>query len=373
MKVFTVTWYEKLRKLDYIVLAAVLFLTATSLVTLAGSAAFYGVKFFYIQFAAALLGFVLMAMLSTVDYRELADRFSVPLFVFSVLLLLLTLVIGTGDANKSWIRFSFLPVGIQPSEFIKVVYIITFSKHISLVKEKINRPLSLLWLGLHAGTLIGLVLLQGDLGSALVYMFMTAMMLYVSGLSFWYFLAGAAVIVAGSPLIWRHLAPYQQQRILAGFWPEVDPKDKGYQALMSRNAISAGGFFGTGFSGGSEYQKVPFAHTDFIFAITAEKFGFLGVFLVISCLVILVLRALILAKKLHGSYASTMCVGIAAVLIAQMSENIGMCLARLPVVGITLPFMSYGGSSMVASYCLIGLIQSINAHREKYYVERQSF
>ena len=371
MKVFTVTWYEKLRKLDYIVLAAVLFLTVTSLVTLAGSAAVYGVKFFYIQFAAALLGFVLMAILSTVDYREFADRFSIPLFVFSVLLLMLTLVIGTGDANKSWIRFRFLPIGIQPSEFIKVVYIITFSKHISLIKEKINRPLPLAGLALHAGVIIGLVLLQGDLGSALVYMFLTAMMLFASGLSIWYFLAAAAMIVGLSPMLWRHLAPYQQQRILAGFWPEIDPQDKGYQALMSRNAISAGGFFGTGFSGGTEYQKVPFAHTDFIFAITAEKFGFLGVLLVIVCLVILVMRALVLARKLYGSYASTMCVGIAAVLIAQSSENIGMCLARLPVVGITLPFMSYGGSSMVASCCLIGLLQSINAHREKYYVERQ--
>ena len=140
---------------------------------------------------------------------------------------------------------------------------------------------------------------------------------------------------------------------------------------MSRNAITAGGFWGTGFSGGTEYQKVPFAHTDFIFAITGEKFGFFGALIVIVLLCTLVVRAMVLAYKMNGSYASYMCVGVAAVIIAQSLENIGMCLAKLPVVGITLPFMSYGGSSMLASFCLIGVVQSINAHRDKYFFERQ--
>ena len=371
VKVFAVTWYEKLRKLDYIVLAAALALTVMSLVTLAGAANDIGVKYFYIQLVAAVLGFAMMTVISTVDYEEVADRFSKILFGVSVTLLLLTLVIGTGDGNRSWIRFSWLPIGIQPSEFIKVLYIITFSKHISLVRDKINHPLSLLKLGVHAGVIIGLIMLQGDLGSALVYIVMTAAMLFCAGLSFWYFLAAAGALVVLAPFLWEHLAAYQQERIIAGFHPESDPSGKGFQALMSRNAIAAGGFFGTGFSGGTEYQKVPFVHTDFIFAITGEKFGFFGALFVILMLCVLVIRSLVLAQKMRGSYASTMCVGVAAVLIAQSAENIGMCLARLPVVGITLPFMSYGGSSMVASYCLIGIIQSINAHRGKYFFERQ--
>ncbi len=371
VKVFAVTWYEKLRKLDYIVLAAALALTVMSLVTLAGAANDIGVKYFYIQLVAAVLGFAMMTVISTVDYEEVADRFSKILFGVSVTLLLLTLVIGTGDGNRSWIRFSWLPIGIQPSEFIKVLYIITFSKHISLVRDKINHPLSLLKLGVHAGVIIGLIMLQGDLGSALVYIVMTAAMLFCAGLSFWYFLAAAGALVVLAPFLWEHLAAYQQERIIAGFHPESDPSGKGFQALMSRNAIAAGGFFGTGFSGGTEYQKVPFVHTDFIFAITGEKFGFFGALFVILMLCVLVIRSLVLAQKMRGSYASTMCVGVAAVLIAQSAENIGMCLARLPVVGITLPLMSYGGSSMVASYCLIGIIQSINAHRGKYFFERQ--
>lgn len=371
MKAFSVTWYEKLRKLDYIVLAAVLVLTLVSLITLAGAANDIGTKYFYVQLGAAALGFVAMAVISTIDYEEVADHFSVFLFVIGVLMLGVTLLIGTGDGNKSWIRFKWLPIGIQPSEFVKVLYIVSFSKHISLVRDKINHPLSLVKLGAHAGIIIGLIMLQGDLGSALVFMFMTAAMLYCAGLSFWYFLAAAGIIVAAAPFLWEHLADYQQRRIIAGFHPESDPTDKGFQALMSRNAIAAGGFFGTGFSGGTEYQKVPYVHTDFIFAITSEKFGFFGALLVILMLCVLVVRALVLAQKMRGSYASTMCVGVAAVLIAQSAENLGMCLARLPVVGITLPFMSYGGSSMVASYCLIGIVQSINAHRGKYFFERQ--
>lgn len=373
MKVFSVTWYEKLRKLDYIVLFAVIALTCVSLLTLAGAANDYGVRYFNVQLIASCLGLCTMIIISTIDYEEVTDKLSIPLFCISVFLLAITLVFGTdnGSGNKNWIEIPGFPVNIQPSEFVKVIYIITFSKHLSIVKDKINKFSSLVQLGAHAGIIVGLILLQGDLGSALVYMFITVAMLYAAGLSLWYFLAAGSVVVAAAPFLWKIMKPYQKARILAGFWPETDPQDKGFQALMSKNAISAGGFFGTGFSGGTEYQKVPYAHTDFIFAITGEKFGFFGAFFVIAMLSVLVIRSLILAYKMRGSYASFMCIGVSAVIIAQSLENIGMCLAKLPVVGITLPFMSYGGSSMLSSFCLVGVIQSINAHRGKYFFERQ--
>ena len=373
MKVFSITWYEKLRKLDYIVLFCIVALTGISLLTLAGAANDYGVRYFYIQMIAAVLGLFAMTVISTIDYEELTDRFAVPLFIASALVLVLTLVVGTdnGSGNKSWIEIPGVPFDIQPSEYIKIAYIITFSKHLHTLRDKINHPLSLLKLGAHAGLIIGLVLLQGDLGSALVYMFMTVAMLLVAGLSFWYFLGAGAAVALAAPFLWSVLKPYQQNRIIAGFDPGSDPLGVGMQALRSRNAIAAGGFFGTGFSGGTEYQKVPSVHTDFIFAITSEKFGFFGAMIVLLLLSVLVIRARIVANKMQGSYASYMCVGVAAIIIAQSAENVGMCLAKLPVVGITLPFMSYGGSSMVASYCLIGVIQSINAHRGKYFFERQ--
>ena len=372
MKVFSITWYEKLRKLDYIVLFAILALTTVSILTLAGAANDYGVRYFNVQLIASCLGLVTMIIISTIDYEEVAEKLSVPFFVISVLMLIVTLVFGTdnGSGNRNWLAIPGLPFDIQPSEFIKVAYIITFSKHISVVKDKINSLKSLLQLGAHAGVIIGLILLQGDLGSALVYMFMTAAMLFAAGLSLWYYLGASAAVVMAAPILWDMMKPYQKARILAGFWPETDPQNKGFQALMSKNAIAAGGFFGTGFSGGTEYQKVPYAHTDFIFAITGEKFGFFGAFFVIAMLSLLVIRALVLAHKMRGSYASYMCVGVAAVIMAQSLENIGMCLAKLPVVGITLPFMSYGGSSMISSFCLVGIIQSINAHRGKYFFER---
>ncbi len=373
MKVFSITWYEKLRKLDYIVLFSAVALTFVSLITLAGAANDYGARYFYVQLVATVLGIMMMTVISTIDYEEITEKFSPLLFVISIFLLVLTLLVGTdnGSGNKNWIEIPFLPINIQPSEFVKVMYIVTFSKHLHIHKDNINHIKSLLFLGLHAGSVIGLVLLQGDLGSALVFVFMTAVMLLCAGLSLWYFLGAGVITVAAAPFLWDILKPYQQARILAGFWPETDPTDKGFQALMSKSAISAGGFWGTGFSGGTEYQKVPFAHTDFIFAITGEKFGFFGAFIVIVLLCILVIRALVLAYKLNGSYAAYMCVGVASVIMAQTMENIGMCLAKLPVIGITLPFMSYGGSSMIASFCLIGIVQSINAHRGKYFFERQ--
>lgn len=371
MKVFSITWYEKLRKLDYTVLISAVTLSIISLLTLAGSANDYGVKYFYIQLVATALGVSAMIIISTIDYEEIADQFSPMLLGFSVFLLALTLIIGIGDGNKSWIRFSFLPIGIQPSEFVKVMYIVTFSKHLQKLSGKVNHIKSIIELGIHAGLIIGLVLLQGDLGSALVFMFLTAAMLYVAGFSVWYFVSAGSLGIVMAPLLWRLLKPYQKSRILAGFWPETDPSNKGFQALMSKKAIAAGGFFGAGFSGGTEYQEVPFAHTDFIFAITGEKFGFFGALLVIALLCVLVIRSLVLAYKMRGTYASYMCVGVAAVLLAQATENIGMCLAKLPVIGITLPFMSAGGSSVFAIYFLIGLAHSVYGHEKRFFFKRK--
>ena len=159
MKVFSITWYEKLRKLDYIVLFSAVALSMVSLLTLAGAANDYGVKYFYIQLVAAVLGLSTMIIISTIDYEEVADRFSIVLFGISVFLLMLTLAIGKGDGNKSWIRFSWLPIGIQPSEFVKVMYIITFSKHLQMLSGKVNKFKSLLQLGVHAGVIIGLQVL----------------------------------------------------------------------------------------------------------------------------------------------------------------------------------------------------------------------
>ena len=264
-------------------------------------------------------------------------------------------------------------MSIQPSEFIKVLYIITFSKHLSLVKGQINHPLSLLKLGAHAGAIIGLILVQGDLGSALVYIFLTAVMLYCAGLSLWYFLGAAALLAAVSPVLWNLLKTYQKRADHCRFLAGERSDRQGISGSDEQECDCGRRFFSAPvFRAAQNIKKCRMCIPILYLRSPVKNLVFLVPCLSLLCFCVLVVRILMLARKMQGSYASYMCAGAAAVIIAQSTENIGMCLAKLPVVGITLPFMSYGGSSMVASWCLIGLVQSISAHRGKYFFERQT-
>ena len=172
-----------------------------------------------------------------------------------------------------------------------------------------------------------------------------------------------AAVVAAAPFLWSHLSERQQMRILVGFNPELDPEHYGWQPLLSRDTIAAGGFFGHGINGGSLYEVLTASHTDFIFATVCEKFGFLGGAIVIMIFMVMIVRIFMIARNASNSdYGGLICVGVGAVLIVQVVENIGMCLAMLPVVGITLPFLSCGGSSMLATFMMFGLLHNVHAH-----------
>lgn len=374
MKTFSTSFKEKLRKLDITVMVCVTILTCISLLVLFGGHGTFGMGKFAMQFAMAALGFLLMVLISMLDYQDVIDKMYVIFFFISVGALAITLLIGTGNGNKSWIRFDKLgiPFGIQPSEFVKITFIATFTKHLDRVKKEINRPKNVFALLVHAGLIIGLVLLSKDLGVALVYMGITAFMLFSAGLSLWYFFIVIVAVVVVFPYVWPLLEEYQQKRILVGFDPMLDPLDKGYQPLLSRSAISSGGFWGQGIFGGEVYEELPAAHTDFVFAVIGEKLGFFGLAVVIVTMCVLVVRIIVIARKSRKDTGSYVCMGIAAALIIQTTENIGMCMAMLPVVGITLPFLSYGGSSTLALYMMMGVVQSVQSHRVKYFFERET-
>jgi rod shape determining protein RodA len=173
------------------------------------------------------------------------------------------------------------------------------------------------------------------------------------------------VAAAILPFVWKGPASYQQQRLLVGFSPEIDPLGYGYQPLLSRDAIMAGGFFGEGLFRGEVYKILPAAHTDFMFSTACEKLGFFGGFIILCALVILVLRAMIISRRAQDAIGNYIGVGLAACMMLQTLENVGMCLAMLPVIGITLPFMSYGGSSVLAIYMMVGVLHSIYVHRKE--------
>ena len=223
---------------------------------------------------------------------------------------------------------------------------------------------------------MGPILLSGDLGVALVYMVILAIMLFCAGLHPAYFLGVAILLVLLFPYLWEHLEDYQRQRIIVGFNPELDPLGKGMQPLQSRDAIAAGGFFGQGLLGGYHYEILPASHTDFIYATVCEKFGFLGGAIVLIIFMIMVVRIFMIARiAANSDYGGLICVGVGAMLVVQILLNVGMCFAMLPVIGITLPLLSCGGSSMLATFMMLGLLHNVYSHSDavRSSLERKTF
>jgi len=374
MKEFSVTLREKVQQLDMVMLFCAIALSLLSVVTLAASADAYSAGFAYArnQLLALVLGLICVGIISMIDYDMLIERIEYVFFGTSVLLLIIVILFGEGEmGNENWISIPIINLNIQPTEFVKITFIINFSRHLDRLKHKINHPLSVLQILLHGGLIAGLVVVSGDDGMALVYLAIMAVMVFCAGISLWYIAGAAVVAIIVFPILWEYMEEYQQQRILVGFNPDLDPSDKGYQSIKSRECIISGGFRGAGFSGGTRYFSLPAAQSDCLFSVLAEKFGFIGTFTYIILISIFIWRIILLAKNCRKNYASYICMGMVGMLLAQTLENIGMCLAIMPVVGITLPFFSYGGSSMLSMYMCLGVLQSISSHNHKYYFERE--
>ena len=363
-------FFANVKKMDFALLAATSALSLISILTLIGGYENFGVKRIVMQTGATLVGIVFMFVIASIDYRVVAQKLSLFLIGGSALLLIITLIFGTSEGeNKSWLYLPLIPFGIQPSEFIKACFLLSFGQHLFLVREKINKPKQLLFLLIHAGVYIGLILLSGDLGVALVYTGICAVMTFCAGLSMWYFVGAAGAVGVASPLLWKLLREDQKQRVLVGFNPDIDPLGKGFQPIKSRSSVANGGFFGKGMFGGSVYQTYAASHTDFIFGTVCEKFGFIGAIAVIGLLMFIVVRVIKLAQLTRRDCGTFVCIGFAAMIIVQAVENIGMCLGMLPVVGITLPYMSYGGASVLAIYIITGVVQSVAVHRNRFRVQ----
>lgn len=358
--------------MDPIVLLCAFGMTAMSLVTLHAAADKFGMWYFRTQLLVFAVCVVMVAVLMLMDYDSWFRKLKFVLLAVTIGLIVYVKFFGTGSyGNENWIQIPGTDFSVQPTEFTKITFIITFSLHLDAVRDRINHPLAALSLVAHGGLICGLVFWQGDDGMALVYVGIFAIMLFGAGLSLWYFGGAAVGAVLVAPRLWNRLSTKQQNRVLYGFNPDMDPLGAGWQAISSRNCIIAGGFRGAGMNGGTKYLSLSQGQSDFIYAVVAEKFGFFGTFLYLALIVILILRILAIARNTRKNYASYICIGIAGMLLVQAAENIGMCLALLPVVGITCPFLSYGPSSMLSLYICVGIVESICTHRQKYYFERE--
>lgn len=328
-------------------------------------------KYVMTQAAAILIGIVGMVILSKMDYHAIASLWK-PLAIAGVVILIVTLLLGKGTAlrqdSKNWIRFAGLSV--QPSEFVKLLFIVTFIKHVDLIKDNINHPINILRLCLHGFIPIVLVMLEGDMGSSLVYFMIFLAMMLAANIKIRYFAAGGVMTLIALPFIWNHIFhATQRYRFLALFNPDAYAQSTGYQQWQGRIAVGSGEFWGYGLYHGPKTQSIsesalPVRYSDFIFASASKELGFIGAMLIMIIIAALVLRILYHARTAKDQMGSIICAGIFAMFTTQALANIEMCLYLAPVIGITLPFFSYGGSSIISCYWGVGLVQSISMRRK---------
>lgn len=292
-----------------------------------------------------------------------------PLIAFVCLVLMLSLFfIGTSPNGRedaiSWIKIgSFY---LQPSELLKVGFTVTFSVHLDTVKDSINTIKNIFYLGLHAVLAVALVILTGDLGSALVFMVMVIGLMFVAGVKFRYFLMAFAAVCVGAPIIWfEFLADFQKQRFLAVYSPssltEAAYEYVIYQQKQGLSAIASGQLTGAGLFQGIYTQKglVPESRNDMIFTVVGEELGFIGCIATLLFILLIVFKIISIGRKSINTTGKYICYSVAIMIAAQTIINVGMCLQVLPVIGITLPFMSAGGSASISIYLSIGLVLSV--------------
>ncbi|MGI5970335.1 MAG: FtsW/RodA/SpoVE family cell cycle protein [Oscillospiraceae bacterium] len=327
--------------------------------------------FILVQSVAIILGIGVYIGLSLIDI-ELITRQWKWLLLFNILFIMSLTVFGvTGDTgNRSWIRFGFIPGGVQPAEVVKITFVVLLAKQLSHNSEKgVSRISSVLSLALHLVFMVGLIVaVSSDLGVALIYVFIFLCMLFAAGVRLhWFVIAGVLVYLIW-PYIWDNLLRSDQRdRIMIVFDPSIDPDNigVGWQAAQSKIAIGAGRIFGMGLYKGTQIQYndyLPAKHTDFIFAVAGEELGLIGCSVIVLLLSAIIIRCIWVGLKSKDSTSTLICIGFAGMLVFQTFENIGMCLGLTPIIGLTLPFFSYGGTSIITLFAAMGLVSSVKMH-----------
>lgn len=367
--------WDYIRRADILLWLLLAAISVYSLVLLKSVSRATEANYFRTQLMAVGLGVTAAIVVSLIDYAEIANLWYL-IAGFSVFLMLYTAIFGdavtgSGGVNaKAWISIGGRT--FQSSELVKIAFMITFAKHLDIVckENRIHNPLQLIMLGCHALVPVGLCILQGDTGAAVVFFFMFLSMCFAAGVKVRYFAILGAAVVTALPILWKFFLPeYQKDRFIALF--NLDDvyvqANEGYQQYQGRISIGSGQLHGQGLFEGSRVAtgSVPFQHSDYIFSVAGEELGFVG------CCGILLLLLLFLAKILHVAHTARddlgkyICFGFFGLIALESVWNIGMCLAILPVMGITLPFFSAGGSSAACLYMGFGLVQSVYMRRKE--------
>lgn len=355
------------RKGDTVLLLLCLVTTAFGCVVIASATNAVGsTRYVLMQLVAALLGVGLYAMFSSIDLDFFFEH-RTALVVFNCILLAMLKPFGvTISGNRSWLDFPFLPFNIQAAEVCKITYILIMASVMSAHQNRLSGVASVIHMLFHLGLLVGLnMYMSSDAGVSLIFVFTFIGMAFAGGVSlFWFVLAGGLIAV-GAPLAWPYLGEHQRNRIMILFDSSIDPLaiNERYHTNQNLLSLTAGGLSGQGLFNGARTQADALyaQHTDYIFSAIGEELGFLG------CFAVIVLEALIIGRCIYVGIRTPdfsrrlVCFGAASALIFQVMINIGMCLGVMPVVGVTLPFISYGGSSLLTLFAMLGLVSGVYA------------
>ncbi len=332
-------------------------------------------RYIIIQLAATLLGVMMYAIVSSVDLEFLSEQ-RMPLVAFNCFLLLMLLSpLGTDNntGNRSWIDLGF--ISVQPAEICKISYIIIMCSVMASHQNRISGIPSVMHMVLHLAVLVGLnMAVSRGAGVSLIFVFIFIGMAFAGGVSLWWFALAIGGISAAVPIVWPYLGEYQQERIMVLIDPTFDAQGIGarYHSKMNLMSLTGGGLTGQGLFNGNRTQggNLFAQHTDYIFSSMGEELGFLG------CLAIMLLELAIIARciwvgtRCPDYMRRLVCFGAASALMFQVIINTGMCIGVMPVIGLTLPLFSYGGSSVVTIYAMLGLVSGAYARPQSLSHER---
>ncbi len=374
-------------QLDYGLLFSLFLLFVISLMAIYSASGQYNPDqpFYFVkrQIVWYIIGLVLMGIVMFVDY-DLYKNFSIPLYIIGIGLLLLVEVFGVyRNGAQRWIEFgSFV---FQPSEFVKIFMIVVLSSIIyKFTSDESNKPIekqAMLTGKLILLTIVPfyLILQQPDLGTSLVIGAIMVVMIFISGVSWWIISSILATMAAGiATLSWLFLhhndifskiiKSHQQDRIYGWLYPEEYLSSYGYQLMQAVYGIGAGQMYGTGFMLGAQSQsgRIPEIHTDFIFTIIGEEFGFIGVSIVISIYFLMIYRMMIIAHRCDNPFGTYLVTGVIGLLSFQIFQNIGMTVGLMPITGLALPFISYGGSALLTNMIAIGMVLNVSYRTKTY-------
>lgn len=368
------------KKGDMVLLLLCLITSAFGCVVLASATSapkFNGnARYLIIQLAAVAMGVFMYAIMSSIDVETMSEyRNLLVAFNFVVLLMLIPFGTDNNTGNRSWLDIPGVPFMIQPAEICKITFIVILASVMNSHQNRISSVPSVFHMLFHLALLFGLnMALSKDLGVSLIFVFIFIGMAFGGGVNLLWFALAIGLIAVGFPVIWPHLAQHQRNRIMVLFDPTVDPQgiNERFHYKINLQSLTGGGLTGQGLFNGNRTQggNLFAQHTDYIFSSIGEELGFAGCLLIMLLEFAIIARCIYVGIKCQDYQRRLICYGAASALIFQVMINVGMCIGAMPVIGLTLPLISYGGSSVVTIYAMLGLVSGVHARPESQSHER---